>query len=76
MGAINLNEIIYFVGFSVIGSFVGNLIIYRLIQKYKKPSILVWVLFILFFLSLLILPSLGIVNVINQGRLLEFNTPC
>lgn len=76
MGAMDLKEAVWFTIFSSVGSLIGNIVIYRLIQKYKKPSLLVWILFFLFVSSLLILPTLGIYSVIQQGRLFQFSSPC
>lgn len=75
-GAINLKQAIYYLAFSSLGSLIGNIIIFRIIKKYNRPSLLVWILFGLLFSSVLVLPTMGLYNIFKKGHVLEFNTPC
>lgn len=44
-GAIHIEHASWFMLFSLIGSFIGNLLLKRLIKKYERPSIIIWVIF-------------------------------
>lgn len=75
-GAINFEQALYYLGFSSLGSLIGNIIIFRIVRKYNKPSILVWILFGLLFSSVLVLPTMGIYNIYRKGNVFNFNSPC
>lgn len=76
LGAVNVDHVCILVAFSIIGSLIGNLTLLKIVDKYKKPSIMIWLLFGLQITALLILPTLGIIKVVNQGRILMFSKPC
>lgn len=44
-GAIHFRHAVVFMGLSLIGSLIGNLIVKALLKKYKRPSLLIWILF-------------------------------
>jgi uncharacterized membrane protein YfcA len=44
-GAIHFRHAVIFMILSLIGSLIGNLIIKALLKKYKRPSLLIWILF-------------------------------
>lgn len=44
-GAIDISQAFIFLIFSALGSLFGNFIILRAVDKYKRPSILIWILF-------------------------------
>lgn len=80
-GQLNLNYGIFCTMFSVIGSFLGTLIIFRLVQKTKKNSILIFLLgFVMLFSSLSIpmhtLNHIGKLGKENHYGLLDFKSPC
>lgn len=75
-GAVIFKQAIWYLFFSSIGSLIGNIIIFRLVRKYNKPSILVWILFGLLASSVVVLPTMGIYNIYRKGRIFEFNSPC
>lgn len=44
-GAIHLEHASWFMLFSLIGSFIGNLVLKRMIKYYNRPSLIIWVIF-------------------------------
>ena len=44
-GAIHMRHAYMFMFLSLIGSLIGNLILKAVLKKYKRPSILIWILF-------------------------------
>lgn len=55
-GAIHLRHAVSFMFYSLIGSFGGNYILKALVKKYKRPSILVWVVFGILLMASFVLP--------------------
>lgn len=66
VGAFDLHYALYIFLFSAIGSFLGNFIILKIMRKYDRPSIIVWILFLLLLLSTFILPPVGIFKLMNH----------
>ncbi len=58
-GAFDLNFAVYIIAVSAVGSVIGNFVLKRVLAYYDKPSIVVWILFVLLGLSGIILPILG-----------------
>jgi uncharacterized membrane protein YfcA len=75
-GAIDIRQAVWYLIFSSLGSLIGSLIIFRVLAHYKRPSLLVWILYGLLLISCFVLPTMGIYNVVNQGNLFKFSTPC
>jgi len=44
-GAIHIQHAWVLMVFSLIGSFIGNLVLKRIIKKYNRPSLIIWVIF-------------------------------
>jgi uncharacterized membrane protein YfcA len=76
LGAISIHDSLMIVGLAILGSIVGNVILNWIVEMFQKPSIMVWLLFGLQVFALLVLPSLGLMRVINQGRIFMFSSPC
>lgn len=76
VGAFDFNYAIVIFVFSAIGSFFGNLIIMKMLRKYRRPSLIVWVLFFLLLLSLLVLPPVGFMKILEQKSYFTFGSPC
>ena len=75
-GAINIFQAAYYLGFSAFGSLIGNYIILKIVRKYNRPSILIYILFGLLFSSVIVLPTMGLYNIFKRGHVFEFNSPC
>ena len=76
LGAFDLKNAV-FVGFlSTMGSIIGCLVLKAVLQKYKRPSVLIWLLFILLVASTLFLPIVSLQKMDIGSNLLTFNTPC
>jgi uncharacterized membrane protein YfcA len=80
-GMLNLNYGIFCALFAVIGSFIGTLIIFRIVQKTKKNSILIFLLgFVLLFSSISIpwhtWEHIGKLGAENHYGLLDFKSAC
>ena len=71
-----MNQAFIFLIFSAVGSLVGNCLILRAVDKYKRPSILIWILFGILSLSCLVLPTMGIYKVVQKGNVFQFDSPC
>ena len=76
VGAFDFNYAFVIFIFSALGSFLGNLVIMKLLRKYNRPSLIVWILFFLLLLSLLILPPVGFMKILEQKSYLTFGSPC
>jgi len=65
---------------SGIGSFVGTLIIQRILDKTNRPSILVFVLFLVLIISTILIPGNALIQIIEELKLgkniWEFDSPC
>lgn len=55
-GAIHFSHAWLFMSLSLIGSLIGNFGLKALINKYKKPSILIWVIFGILCMAGVVLP--------------------
>lgn len=75
-GAIHLQHAWVLMIFSLIGSFIGNLILKRLIKKYKRPSLVIWVIFGILMLSCCVLPAQTIYNAIVKQGAFAFGGVC
>jgi drug/metabolite transporter (DMT)-like permease len=62
--------------FSLIGSFIGNLILKRLIKKYNRPSLIIWVIFGILSLACLVLPAQTIYNAVTKTGAFTFGALC
>merc|ERR1712196_7287 len=56
-GAIHLEHAWVLMVFSLIGSFIGNMILKRLIKYYNRPSLVIWVIFGILCLACAVLPA-------------------
>ena len=75
-GAFDFRNAFVILIFSAIGSFFGSFYVGKIIERYKRPSILLWILFGLILSSLLVLPIVGLLRVLDQPNIFEFNSPC
>ena len=75
-GSITLRDSVFFLVVSAIGSLLGGIIITYLVKKYKRPSILVWIIFVLIAISAIVLPTMGVYRIFKHGTSLGFEKPC
>lgn len=62
---------------SLIGSVIGVFLLKALIKKYKKPSILIWVIFGILVLAGIVLPVQMVYNILSSDRgLFIFGSLC
>lgn len=76
VGAFELKIACYFIAASAIGSIFGNIIINKMLEVYKRQSLIVIILSILFFLSGVILSIIGVIEIRGEPHPLKFNSPC
>ena len=74
-GAVTVQESLVFLVVSAIGSYVGGSIISAIVQKHKRTSYLLWLLFGLLVLSAVIMPTLGVYKIFLTG-IIGFERPC
>lgn len=74
-GAVTLQDSIVFLVVSAVGSFIGGSLISKLVEMHRRPSYLIWLLFGLLVLSTIILPTLGVYDILQTG-ILGFEKPC
>lgn len=67
-GAIHLRHAGMFMITSFIGSLMGNMILKKIVKHYKRPSILVWVVFTILVLASIVLPSQMVYNTITNPK--------
>ena len=67
-GAIHFSHAWIFMLLSLIGSVIGNIALKELIRRYKKPSILIWIIFGILVLAGFVLPIQMIYNTIHNSK--------
>lgn len=75
-GAYDLHNSFYIFLFSMVGSYFGKMYIDRLIRKWGRPSMLVWILFGLTVLSAIILPGVGVYKMFLEKSPFKFGSIC
>lgn len=65
-----------FLLFSGLGAIIGRSIISHAIEKYKRPSIIIWIICFMIGLSAFLLPIDGALNIITHGFSFQINKPC
>ena len=76
VGAFSFRDVVLISTLSGIGSFVGSKGIDYLVQKYNKPSLIIWMVFAIYLLSAFFLPLIGIQNIFSSSNALEFGLLC
>ena len=67
-GVIDLQYSAWFFGLSVLGSIFGILVLRKIAIKKQRVSLLIFCLFIILFSSLVIIPTIGVLNAIKQKQ--------
>lgn len=67
-GAIHARHAQVFMCLSLTGSLIGNLVIKGIVRKYKRPSILIWILFSVLCVATCVLPVEVIHNLIRKAK--------
>lgn len=75
-GMLYIADSVIFLVFSGLGAFFGSLLITHLVRKYKKPSILLWILMFMMVSSMILIPAIGIYKMIKQDTSQAFRKPC
>lgn len=76
MGAFDIKSTMIVVICSGIGSYFGSQLISYAVEKYEKPSLIMWVVFAVLLLSAIILPYVGVLNIIQNPKIFNFSSPC
>ena len=76
VGAFELDAVVYFLLASAVGSVLGNLVIGKIMRKYQRPSLIVWLLFFLLLCSAVVLPLVGGMRIFGEDNLFKFGSPC
>lgn len=66
-GAIHLRHAYLFMCLSLIGSLVGNLVLKAVLKKYRRPSVLIWVLFGVLCIATAVLPLEMLLNLTRKA---------
>lgn len=76
-GAIHFMHAWLFMLLSLFGSLLGTFVLRKIIKKYNKPSIIVWIIFGVLCLAGLVLPYNMISNILSAKRkVMEFGKFC
>ena len=75
LGAFDVRTTLVIIASSGLGSFCGSKLIHFFIQRYERPSILMWVVFAILLVSALVLPVVGILNLFGNSNSLKFSVP-
>lgn len=67
-GAIQMRHAWMFMILSLMGAVIGNFVLKALLRKYKKPSLLIWVLFGVLCIATGVLPIEMGLNVLNKSK--------
>lgn len=77
IGAVHMTHAGIFMAISLIGSFIGNIILRWLVRKFNRPSILIWVIFFIMIISGIVIPyDMVIRSIKNPNYALTFNSYC
>ena len=77
IGALHLKHAFIFMVISLLGSFIGNLILRGVVRKYNRPSILIWTIFLLMIISGIVIPYDVVMRSIkNPKYALNFGSYC
>lgn len=76
LGAFDLKNAVFVAFLSTTGSIIGCLVLKAVLRKFKRPSVLIWLLLILLIGSTLLLPIVSVQKMDIGNNLLTFNTPC
>ncbi len=66
-GAIHMRHAYMFMFLSLIGSLIGNLILKAILKKYKRPSVLIWILFGVLCIATGVLPIEMALNIARKS---------
>ena len=76
VGAFEVDAVIYFLVASAVGSVLGNIVIIKIMKKYQRPSLIVWLLFFLLLCSAVVLPLVGGMKIFGEDSLFKFGSAC
>lgn len=76
LGAFDVPSTIVVIVGSGTGAFFGSKLINHYIRKHERPSILLWIVFTIMLISVILLPYVGIHNLMANPNVLKFGTPC
>jgi uncharacterized membrane protein YfcA len=74
-GAVTVQDSVVFLVVSAVGSYIGGNLISKLVEKHKRPSYLIWLLFGLLVIAIAVMPTLGLYRIFQTG-ILGFEKPC
>ena len=66
-GAIHLRHAYFFMILSLIGSLIGNFVLKAILKKYRRPSVLIWILFGVLCIATAVLPLEMALNIKNKS---------
>ena len=75
-GDISMDQILWFGSLSLVGSYMISALINYLTRKYKRESLLLFMIAFVVFLALLIIPAYGIYKISFMGADLTFHQLC
>lgn len=75
-GAFDFGYAFYIMITSIAGSYLGNIFLKKLVKKYNKPSLFIWILAGLLLTSGVVLGITGTIRLAQQENLFRFGSPC
>lgn len=66
-GAIHLRHAYIFMCLSLVGSLIGNLVLKAILKKYRRPSVLIWILFGVLCIATAVLPLEMLLNLTRKA---------
>ncbi len=76
IGGIDISKVIFILICSGIGAFVATNYIDKIVHRYKRPSILVWILVSMLAFSAVTMTFIGAIRVSEEKARFSFGSPC
>lgn len=76
LGGIDISKVIFILSCSGLGAYISSHYLDKFIQKYKRPSLIVWILVFMLVCSTVTMTFVGAVRVSEEQAKFSFGSPC
>ena len=76
IGGIDISKVIFILTCSGLGAYISSHYLDRIIQRYKRPSLIVWILVFMLVCSTVTMTFVGAVRVSEEQAKFSFGSPC
>jgi uncharacterized membrane protein YfcA len=76
IGGIDVSKVIFILSCSGLGAYISSRYLDKVIQSYKRPSLIVWILVFMLICSTITMTFVGAVRVSEEQAKFSFGSPC